>query len=143
MQQQTILSKRKKTSEAGFSLIDSMIAISIFSICTLAVIALQTSAVSGNRTARLISDEMVEAEEKLEELMALAVIDPDNSDLSETAGTPHTDTNVEEGYDRSWIVILEDPNFDGTNDYRRIAVTVLHKNDSNRTATVQCYLPLN
>lgn len=134
MQRQPILSKEKKASEAGLSLIDVMIAISIFSICALAVIALQTSAISGNAKARFISDEMVETEEKLEELMAMALIDPDNSDLSETSGTPHTDTNVEDGYNRVWSVT-------DVGDFKQIEVTVSHQNDPERTATIQFLVP--
>jgi type IV pilus assembly protein PilV len=132
--------KRTTISEAGFTLIELMIAISIFSIGILAVASMQLSAISGNKTARMISDEMVEAEEKIEELMALAVIDPDHPDLKDT-GDLHTDANVEGGYDRVWNVTMVDHDGDGTNDSKRIEVTVSHQNDSERTATIECYLP--
>ena len=140
MPRQSIASKKRTVSESGFSLIELMIAISIFSIGVLAVVAMQTSAISGNKTARMISDEMVEAEEKIEELMARAVIDADHNDLKPDYN-PHSDTNVEGGYDRVWNITMVDFDGDGNDDSKRIEVTVSHQNDSERTATIQCLLP--
>ena len=60
-----------KTGTGGFSLIEAVIALAIFSICILAVASLQVSSVNGNATARFSTEAATLAQDLLERLMLL------------------------------------------------------------------------
>jgi len=121
--------------EKGFSLIELMIAIGIFSIGISAIVTMQVSAISGNSGARKIADVLVLAEDQLENLMAL----PYNSaELDPALNPQQIDTG---GYSTVWNVIMADLNGDGTDDAKRVQLTVTHQGDRNRTATVLYLIP--
>ncbi len=66
-------------AEAGFSLLEVLVAMAIFAIGILAVYSMQFTAIRGNATARGVTENITLASGKVEELMALAY---DHSDLS-------------------------------------------------------------
>ena len=96
--------------EGGFTLIEILIAVSIFAIALLGVGAMQTSAVRGNHQAQVLSAEVLQASSKAEALYALSYSDANLAD-----GT-HTDS------DFSWIVTTV--NSGAANEYKTIALTL-------------------
>jgi Tfp pilus assembly protein PilV len=63
--------KNKLTGCEGFSIMETLIALSIFSIGILAVATLVLSAIGENASARRITEATALAEDRLEQLMAL------------------------------------------------------------------------
>ena len=76
----------KQGREAGFTLLEVIIAISILTVGLLAVASMQTAAIRGNDAAYRITESATWAQDRLEYLMALPY---DNSSLSN--GTGKTD----------------------------------------------------
>jgi type IV pilus assembly protein PilV len=126
-------------SDGGFSLVELMIAIAIFSIGVMAVASLQVSAIAGNGGARKIADELVVAETLLEELMAQQYT---HADL-DPAGNSHQRTPVgpDNAYTADWQVVLLDLSGDGVDDAKQIQLTVTNAGVGNRTATLQHIIP--
>ena len=62
--------------QRGFTLIEILIAITIFAIGILAVASMQISSINGNADAQRITDASTIAQDQLEELMALDYNDP-------------------------------------------------------------------
>jgi prepilin-type N-terminal cleavage/methylation domain-containing protein len=65
------IQKKKKTDCAGFSIIECLIALSIFSIGILAVATLVLSSIGQNGSARRLTEATALAEDRLEQLLAL------------------------------------------------------------------------
>jgi type II secretion system protein I len=61
---------RNATAEAGFSLIEAVIAMGLFSLCILAVIQMAATVVNTNQTARDYTAALFLARNKLEEIKA-------------------------------------------------------------------------
>jgi len=104
----------------GFTLIEVLIAISIFAIGSLAVAALQISAGKSNRTGSEITMAANIASDRMETLMALDFGDPDLSTLPED--NPHPDSRGK--YNLQWVVTDTDIDADGTDDSKVINLTV-------------------
>ena len=107
---ETQMGKLKK--EDGFTLIEVLIAITIFAVGLLAVAAMQTSAIRMNSTAGKLTNLSTWGMDKIEELSALPYNDP----WLETAGNPpgndsagNTHQEVSGDYTISWIVIDDNP----------------------------------
>ena len=96
--------------EGGFTLIEILIAVSIFAIALLGVGAMQTSAVRGNMQAQVISAEVLQSSSKAEALYALPYGDAELTDGTHTDG------------DFSWIVPTV--NSGAANEYKTIALTL-------------------
>jgi len=109
----------KKNNNRGYSLIEVLIALGIFSIGILGVAAMQISGTSSNSTARKITDATYYAEDKLETLISLPWADADLVAGTHTEATP-------DGYTIEWIVTDADLDANGTNDSRIINLTVSH-----------------
>ena len=62
---------RKVSDNRGFTLIETLIAIAIFSIGILAVASMQIAAINNNASARMRTEATILASEKVEELMSL------------------------------------------------------------------------
>ena len=126
---------RQSTSEKGFSLIEVMMAMAIFSIGILAVIGLQLTAIAGNSGSRKISDVLIMAEDQIESLIVLpyddAQLDPNTNPHRVDAG----------GYSMIWNVVMADLDGDGTDDAKQIQLTAAHLSDADRTTTVQYLIP--
>ena len=71
----------------GFSLLEVVIAISVFAIGMLAVAGLQTTSITGNFTARQATVSTSLGQAEIERLLALPF---DHPDLSATAGNPRS-----------------------------------------------------
>lgn len=61
----------KKDREAGFTLLEVIVAISILSVGLLAVASMQTAAIRGNDTAYRVTESVTWAQDRLEFLLAL------------------------------------------------------------------------
>ena len=85
----TALSKRNR----GFSLIEVMIAMAIFSIGILAVGSMQLSNTKNNTTGNLMTGATMLARQKIEELKNLPPTDIDGADGNDTDGI----------YTREWV----------------------------------------
>ena len=95
---------RKSKKDEGFTLIEVLIAISIFAIGMLAVATMQISAIKVNSNAGKITTRITWAQDKLEKLMALPYTD---SQL-QAAGSPFQET-TSDGYIVSWTVTDNTP----------------------------------
>jgi type IV pilus assembly protein PilV len=93
----------KRIKEDGFTLIEVLIALTIFAIGLLAVAAMQVSAVKVNSTAGKLTNLSTLGMDKVEELSALPY-----TDAELTAGN-HTDPVTPDGYSVSWDVVVDNP----------------------------------
>ena len=111
--QKTAIKKSQK--DQGFTLIEVLIAISIFAVGLLAVATMQISAINVNSTAGRITTRMTWAQDKIEELMALPYSDPWIEDLgdppsgTDTADNAHQETTPDGIYTISWTVTDDTP----------------------------------
>ena len=145
MRQGTAYTKQTgiKTSQKdqGFTLIEVLIALTIFAVGLLAVAAMQVSAITVNSTAGQMTTRMTWAQDKLEELMALPYSDPLLEDLgdppsgTDSAGNLHQET-ISEGsfnYTILWTV-TDDTLITGT---KLITVTVTGRGKTTRVSYVK------
>ncbi|MBN1227903.1 MAG: prepilin-type N-terminal cleavage/methylation domain-containing protein [Deltaproteobacteria bacterium] len=65
------LAKKRKNNTGGFTLVEVMIAISIFTIGILAIASMQISAINGNDSANNLTGATTWAQDRIEELLAL------------------------------------------------------------------------
>lgn len=102
-----------KGEQRGFTLIEVLVALTIFTIGILAVATMQTSSIRYNGTARLSSEAVFQAERKVEEILA----------GSYAAAGVGTNSKVEGPHTVSWTIA------DQTT-HKTIAVTVTWKDSS-------------
>jgi prepilin-type N-terminal cleavage/methylation domain-containing protein len=102
--------KNPVRDEGGFTLIEILIAMAVFSIAVLGISAMQTSSIRGNMQARVIGEKALEASSQVEALNSLSY-----NDVGLTDGT-YTDG------DFSWIVTTV--NLDVENEYKTVALTL-------------------
>ena len=105
---------RKSKKDEGFTLIEVLIAISIFAVGLLAVATMQLSAIRVNSTAGQITTRITWAQDKLEQLMALPYSDPlleaaGNPPGNDSTGNTHQLSPTTEGYTISWAVTDNTP----------------------------------
>ena len=129
-----------KNNKGGFTIIEVMIAVSIFAIGFLAISSLQFSSSKNNRTASEITQAVTIATDRMERMMVLPF---SHVDLDPTLN-PHS---MNQGkYGIQWIVIDSDLNDDGVNDAKTVTMTVSWKklvpsSQSIRTITVDFIKP--
>ena len=131
-----------KTNQNGFTIIEVMIAVSIFAIGFLAISSLQFSASKNNRTASEVTQAVTIATDRMEEMMVLPFDDPD-LDTDPTVN-PHSETQGKYGV--QWTVIDSDLNKDEINDAKTVTMTVsweklVPSSQSMRTITVDFIKP--
>lgn len=126
---------RRSQNNEGFTLIEVLIAISIFAFGLLSVAAMQISAIQVNSTAGQITTRSTWAQDKLEELMALPYTDPLLVDNNSAVGvmTNHTDTSPPTGYTITWSVDNNNP----VSSTKLITVTVTGKGKSTRVSFIK------
>jgi prepilin-type N-terminal cleavage/methylation domain-containing protein len=115
----------------GFTLIEILIAIAIFSIGILAVSAMQMTSVKGNASARRITEATALAENRIERLLELSY---DHNDLN-PALNPHQATSGP--YEINWTVTESDLDADGINDSKTVSVTVNWTYKGDRKVSIQ------
>ena len=119
----------------GFTLIEVLIGMVIFSIGILAVAALQVSSTKGNSSARRITEATALAESQIEALMLLSY---DHADLN-PANNPHVD--IQHPYTINWNVTEIDLDTNGTNDSKAVNVTVSRGVVGDREVSIQYIIP--
>jgi len=127
--------KTYPADERGFTFIEVLIVIAIFSIGVLAVAVMQVTAINTNAAARLSGEATALASNQLEALMAL---DYGHADLN-PATNPHE--IVQGVYTVNWIVTESDIDADGSNDCKTISVTVRCANPKARDVQIQYIKP--
>jgi type IV pilus assembly protein PilV len=115
--------------QEGFTLIEVLIAVSIFAVGLLAVAAMQTSAIRVNSTAGRITELSTCGIDKLEELLSLPFTDAQLS----SAGNPHADPVTPDGYTVTWNTFANNP-VPGT---MRIDMTVAGKGKTLRITSIR------
>jgi type IV pilus assembly protein PilV len=119
----------------GFTLIEVLIVMAIFSIGILAVAAMQMTSTKGNASARRITEATALAENQIENLMQVSY---DHADLN-TATNPHGSTQGP--YTINWNVTEVDLDADGTNDSKTVDVTVNWSYGKDRSVSIQYIIP--
>ena|SRR2546426_2082915 len=93
--------KPKTKMESGFTVIEVLVAMAIFSIGVLGFALSTTSVIKGNQTSHYLSIANALAQDKLEELKA--------KPASIVSGGPVTDTISSQTFSRSWTVTADLP----------------------------------
>ncbi|MEJ2100590.1 MAG: prepilin-type N-terminal cleavage/methylation domain-containing protein [Desulfobacterales bacterium] len=124
-----------RIDERGFTFLEVLIVIAIFSIGVLAVAVMQVTAINTNTSARLSGEATALAANQLEALMTLNY---EHADLN-PANNPHE--VVEGAYTVTWIVTDSDIDGDGSNDSKTIVVTVHCANPKANDVQIQYIKP--
>ena len=122
------VSKNIKNNEKGFTLIEILIAISIFAIGMLAVASMQVSGIQGNGIARALTGASSWAADRVERLISLPY---DHADLSAGAHPVFT-PDPQDRYALSWQVTENAP----INNVKTIAVSITWKSRSGNDRTL-------
>jgi len=107
-----------RIDDRGFTFIEVLIVIAIFSIGVLAVASMQVTAIHANASARMSGEATALAANQLEALMASGYTD----EALNPASNPHE--VVQGAYTVNWIVTDSDIDGDGTNESKTVYVTV-------------------
>jgi prepilin-type N-terminal cleavage/methylation domain-containing protein len=119
----------------GFTLIEVLIVMAIFSIGILAVAAMQVTSTTGNASARRITEATALAETQIENLMQLSY---DHADL-DPANNPHP--GPPGPYSMYWDVTEVDLDANGTNDSKIVDVIVSWNYGTERSISIQYIIP--
>lgn len=121
----------------GFTFVELLVVLGIFAIAVLAVAAMQVTSINTNASARMSGEASALAANQIEALMVLPYDDDDldpDPDLN-----PHQITNG--AYSVSWDVTELDIDEDGTNDSKKIVVTVQCANRNARDVRIEYIKP--
>lgn len=126
---------RAMQNNAGFTIIEVVIAISILAVGLLGVAAMQTSAIQVNSAAGRMTTRINWAQDKMEELKAMPFSDPwleasGNPTGVDSAGNTHEQTTPD-GYAVRWDIADNSP----VPNTKRIVVTVTGK---GKTSQLTC-----
>lgn len=126
---------RSPSDLGGFTFIELMVVMAIFSIAVLAVAAMQITSINTNASARMSGEASALAANQLEALMALPY---DHSDL-DPGSNPHE--VVSGPYTVNWNITETDIDGDGANDSKSIMVTVQCANRNAKDVSIQYIKP--
>ena len=115
----------------GFTFVELLIVIAIFSIGILAVASMQVTSINANASARMSGEATTLAANQLEALMAADYED----DVLDPALNHHQ--IVQGAYTINWTVTASDIDSDGTNDSKTVLVTVRCANPNAKDVNMQ------
>ena len=118
--------------DRGFTFVELLMVIAIFSIGILAVASMQVTSINANSSARISGEATALAANKIEELMAS---DYNNDGDLNPANSPFV--IVEGAYTITWIVTPSDIDGDGTNESKTVFVTVRCANPNAKDVNMQ------
>jgi type IV pilus modification protein PilV len=105
-------------NQDGFTIVEVLMALVIFSIGIMAIAGMQLSSIRGNSSARIHTEAGVQAQDQIESLMALpydhANLDPDNSPF----------TVVENDHTITWEVLQNDTDDGTTENTKTVTVEI-------------------
>jgi type IV pilus assembly protein PilV len=116
--------------DRGFTFVELLIVIGIFSIGILAVASMQVTSIHANSSARMSGEATVLAANQIEELMASDY--NNDEDLN-----PGSHTLVQGAYSIDWVVTEFDIDSDGTNDSKTVLVTVRCANPNAKDVSMR------
>ena len=118
-------SMKELNKQSGFTLIEVLIALTIFSVGLLAIAAMQTSAIQMNSTGGRLTEITALGIDRMENLMSLPYtsnwLDPVDSSTPDSTGQLHQ--RQEDGYTISWDIVQNVP----TTNTKSITLTVTGK----------------
>ena len=115
----------------GFTFIEVLFVLAIFSIGVLAVAIMQISSINTNASARMSGEATAMAANQVEALMALPYDHPD----LDPAANPHE--VIQGAYTINWNVAESDVDSDGANDSKTIIVSVRCANLNAKDISIQ------
>jgi len=123
--------KTCRIDDRGFTFVELLIVIAIFSIGILAVASMQVTSINANASARMSGEATALAANKIEELMA--------SDYGDYYLNPaNSPFEINEGaYTINWVVTASDIDGDGTNESKTVFVTVRCANSNAKDVNMQ------
>jgi type IV pilus assembly protein PilV len=109
----TATSMKRLKQQGGFTLIEVLIALTIFAVGLLAIAAMQTSAIRMNSTAGHLTDLSTWGMDKLEELISLPYTDPWLDPLGNPPGLDTRNNthqyNTSDGFQVEWNIFKDTP----------------------------------
>jgi prepilin-type N-terminal cleavage/methylation domain-containing protein len=135
MRQRQLIEQKMQMAVRGFTLIEVLIVMTIFSTGILAAAAMQITSTKGNASARRMTEATALAEKQIEDLMQLPY---DHADL-DPANNPHASSQGP--YAVNWNVIEIDLDSDGINDSKKVDVAVGWRYAGKRNLSMQYIIP--
>jgi type IV pilus assembly protein PilV len=135
MLQRQLIEQKIQMAIKGFTLIEVLMVMTIFSIGILAVAAMQITSTKGNASARRMTEATALAEKQIENLMQLPY---DHADL-DPANNPHVSTQGP--YSVNWNVTEIDLDSNGTNDSKKVKIAVNWRYAGKRNLSMQYIIP--
>jgi type IV pilus assembly protein PilV len=118
-----------RIDDRGFTFVELLIVIAIFSIGILAVASMQVTSINANSSARMSGEATTLAANQLEALMA--------SGYTAEPLDPGSHTLVQGAYTINWVVTESDIDSDGTNESKTVLVTVRCANPNAKDVNMQ------
>lgn len=135
MLQRQVIEQKMQMAIKGFTLIEVLMVMTIFSIGILAVAAMQITSTKGNASARRMTEATALAEKQIENLMQLPY---DHADLN-PVNNPHV---ISQGpYTVNWNVTEIDLDTDGKNDSKKVNVAISWSYGGDRNVSIQYIIP--